>query len=86
MYICIEAVSYKLLSDAQMKAWENLAEHTTGQSVFGQKAQLSGINLYVRLNANRVMCLSLKNVDSQTASNNVYKLLIPSRSVLRQSD
>ena len=47
--------SYKLLSDAQMKAWENLAEHTTGQSVFGQKAQLSGINLYVRLNANRVM-------------------------------
>ena len=45
--------SYKLLSDAQMKAWENLAEHTTGQSVFGQKAQLSGINLYVRLNANR---------------------------------
>ena len=47
--------SYKLLSDSQMKAWENLAEHTSGQSVFGQKAQLSGINLYVRLNANRVM-------------------------------
>ena len=47
--------SYKLLSDAQMKAWENLAEHTSGQSVFGQAAQLSGINLYVRLNVNRTM-------------------------------
>ena len=38
-----------------MKDWERLAEHTSGQSVFGQKAQLTGINLYVRLNANRVM-------------------------------
>ena len=47
--------SYKTLSDEQMKAWENLAQHTSGQSVFGQKAQLSAINLYVRLNANRVM-------------------------------
>ena len=31
-------------------------------------------------------CLSLKNVDSQNASKNVYKLLIPQRSILRQSD
>ena len=47
--------SYQLLTDNQMKDWERLAEHCTGQSVFGQKARLSGINLYVRLNANRVM-------------------------------
>ena len=47
--------SYKLLSNAQMISWENLASHTSGESVFGQKAELSGINLYVRLNANRVM-------------------------------
>ena len=47
--------SYKTLTDSQMKEWERLAEHTSGQSVFGQKAQLTGINLYVRLNANRVM-------------------------------
>ena len=47
--------SYKLLSNAQMLSWENLASHTSGESVFGQKAELSGINLYVRLNANRVM-------------------------------
>ena len=47
--------SYKTLTAEQMQAWENLAEHASGQSVFGQKAQLTGINLYVRLNANRVM-------------------------------
>ena len=47
--------SYKTLTDEQMIAWENLAQHTSGQSVLGQKAELSGINLYVRLNANRVM-------------------------------
>lgn len=47
--------SYKNLTDSQMKEWERLAEHTSGQSIFGQKAQLAGINLYVRLNANRVM-------------------------------
>ena len=47
--------SYKTLSASQMQEWERLATHTTGASVFGQKAQMSGINLYVRLNANRAM-------------------------------
>lgn len=47
--------SYKTLTAAQMLEWERLAEHTSGASVFGQKAQLSGVNLYVRLNVNRVM-------------------------------
>ena len=47
--------SYQTLSDDQMQEWERLAEHASGTSVFGQKAQLSGINMYVRLNANRVM-------------------------------
>ena len=47
--------SYKLLTSDQMLGWERLAEHCTGQSVFGQKAQLSAINVYVRLNSNRVM-------------------------------
>ena len=46
---------WKLLSDQQRRDWENLAEHASGLSVFGQKAKLSGINLYVRLNANRTM-------------------------------
>lgn len=47
--------SYKLLTDDQMLGWERLAGHCTGQSVFGQKAKLSAINVYVRLNSNRVM-------------------------------
>ena len=47
--------SYKTLTAEQMRAWENLAQPCSGASVFGQKAELSGINLYVRLNANRVM-------------------------------
>ena len=32
--------SYKTLTAEQMQAWENLAEHASGQSVFGQKAEL----------------------------------------------
>ena len=47
--------SYRTLSEDQMLKWEQLAQHTSGASVFGQKAQMSGINLYVRLNANRAM-------------------------------
>ena len=47
--------SYNKLSDSQMQDWNRLAKKESGQSVFGQKAELSGINLYVRLNANRVM-------------------------------
>lgn len=48
--------AYKNLTDAQMKAWENLAEQTSGKSVFGQKAKLSAHNLFVRLNSNRAYC------------------------------
>ena len=47
--------SWKTLTPSQMLAWDHLAEHTSGQSVFGQAAQLSGLNLYVRLNVNRTM-------------------------------
>ncbi len=45
--------AYKTLTAEQMRAWEQLAEHATGSSVFGQKAKLSGHNVFVRLNANR---------------------------------
>ena len=47
--------SYKTLSDEQMRAWARLAKTAHGQSSFGQPAELSAINLYVRLNVNRVM-------------------------------
>ena len=67
--------SYKFLSDSQMLDWERLAEHCSGASVFGQKAQISGINLYVRLNANRVMAGEVIISDApvaQVAVPNVY--------------
>ena len=47
--------SWVALTDEQRKDWDRLAEHASGVSVFGQKAEISGMNLYVRLNANRVM-------------------------------
>ena len=43
------------LSNEQRADWDRLAEHASGASSLGQKAELSGMNLYVRLNANRVM-------------------------------
>ena len=47
--------SWVTLSNEQRQDWDRLAEHATGASSLGQKAELSGMNLYVRLNANRVM-------------------------------
>lgn len=47
--------SFKQLSSEQMKAWDALARHTTGASVFGIPAEMTGINLYVRLNVARTM-------------------------------
>ena len=49
--------SYKLLTDVEMRSWARLAEHASGAVVLGQKAELSGMNLYVRLNANRAMAV-----------------------------
>ena len=47
--------SWVTLTDEQRHEWDRLAEYATGASSLGQKAELSGLNLYVRLNANRVM-------------------------------
>lgn len=52
--------SWKELTSDQMRDWDRLAETATGQSVFCQAAQLSGMNLYVRLNANRAMEVSMR--------------------------
>ena len=49
------AKSWQLLTSDQMRDWDRLAEQNSGQSVFGQKAVISGLNLFVRLNANRAM-------------------------------
>lgn len=43
------------LTEEQRKDWDGLAEHSSGTRVLGQKAEISGLNLFVRLNANRTM-------------------------------
>ena len=47
--------SYKKLSDSQMKAWAALAEKMKGISTFGQAAELTPHNAFVRINSNRAM-------------------------------
>ena len=78
--------SYKTLTAAQMQAWENLAKHTSGQSVLGQKAELSGINLYVRLNVNRVMAGESMIQDAPVSLSSVptasYRLAVVSPSMV----
>ena len=68
--------SWKLLSNDQMREWDRLAEHTSGQSAFGQKAEISGINLYIRLNVNRAMAgealLSTAPLSNVSVPNVIY--------------
>ena len=47
--------SYKKLSDGQMKAWAALAEKMKGISTFGQAAELTPHNAFVRINTNLQM-------------------------------
>ena len=47
--------AYKQLSDSQMLAWEVLAEHMKGISTFGNAAELTPHNAFVRINSNRAM-------------------------------
>ena len=48
------ARSYKTITDSQMEEWARIAQTATGNSVFGQKAKLSGFNVYVRYNVRQV--------------------------------
>ena len=59
--------NWVLLTNEQRADWDRLAEHASGASVFGQKAELSGMNLYVRLNANRVMAGEAVMADAPAA-------------------
>ena len=47
--------SWKLLTNEQMREWDRLAEHASSASVLGQKTEITGMNLYIRLNVNRAM-------------------------------
>lgn len=48
--------SWKELTQAQMNLWQNAAQTQAGRSVLGQNAQITGINLYLRLNFWVVKC------------------------------
>lgn len=47
--------AYKKLSESQMKAWAELAEHLKGISTFGKAAEMTAHNAFVRINCNRDM-------------------------------
>lgn len=47
--------SWRQLTSDQMRDWDRLAEHASGASVLSKKAEISGLNLYIRLNVNRAM-------------------------------
>lgn len=78
--------SYKTLTESQMREWERLAQQASGVSVFGQKAELSGINLYVRLNANLVMAGESMIMNAPAALSSVpdaaYRLAVVSPSMV----
>ncbi len=48
------AKSYRLATDQQMLEWARIAETATGKSVLGQKASLSGFNVYMRYNIRQI--------------------------------
>ena len=48
--------SWKNLTVAQIKAWNNLAQSQAGRSILGSSAKLSGLNLYQRLNFWIIRC------------------------------
>ena len=48
--------SWKNLGAAEIQAWNNAAKSQSGRRVLGQKAQLTGANLYLRLNFWVVRC------------------------------
>lgn len=59
--------SWKALSSEQMRKWDRLAEHASGASSLGQKAEISGLNLYIRLNSYRVMAGESMMADAPAA-------------------
>ena len=59
--------SWKALSSEQMREWDRLEEHASGASSLGQKAEISGLNLYIRLNSYRVMAGESMMADAPAA-------------------
>ena len=67
--------SYKKLSDGQMKAWAALAEKMKGISTFGQAAELTPHNAFVRINSNLQMIGEPMLEDAPAYINDVPEVL-----------
>ena len=67
--------SYKKLSDGQMKAWAVLAEKMKGISTFGQAAELTPHNAFVRINTNLQMVGEPMLEDAPAYINDVPEVL-----------
>ena len=67
--------SYKKLSDSQMKAWAALAEKMKGISTFGQAAELTPHNAFVRINTNLQMVGEPMLEDAPAYINDVPEVL-----------
>ena len=67
--------SYKKLSDEQMKAWAVLAEKMKGISTFGQAAEMTPHNAFVRINSNLQMVGEPLMTDAPAYINDVPEVL-----------
>lgn len=67
--------SYKKLSDGQIKAWAALAEKMKGISTFGQAAELTPHNAFVRINSNLQMVGEPMLEDAPAYINDVPEVL-----------
>ena len=47
--------SFRTLTAEQMAAWNTLAKGVKSKTILGEAAEISGMNLYIKLNYNRVM-------------------------------
>ena len=78
--------SWKLLTNEQMREWGRLAEHASSASVLGQKTEISGLNLYIRLNVNRTMAGESLILDAPESIANIpnatYRLAVVSPSMV----
>ena len=78
--------SWKLLTNEQMQEWDRLAKHASSASVLGQKTEISGLNLYIRLNVNRTMAGEPLILDAPAAIENIpnatYRLAVVSPSMV----
>lgn len=62
---------FKNMTDDQRFGWDRLAGTASGKRVLGQAAEISGLNLYIRLNFNRVMAGESIITDAPEALNAV---------------